>query len=505
MDRCDKILEKYAAGKRCIVVCPNSSTRSDMAALLDSTANTRNLTKTKGINTHANKTERAQTSKLEDRRLTVWNIEFMRKDQYLNTICQHKYDYLFVYDLKEKDLNYILSTVGRYCINHVIDCENVADDDSSIGSDLSNITSLLDDLTLDSNSITSSEFMREKYLILDQNYKKNESVRRKTVLTKSPLNPVVSKDNSHTDKIKSKKIHVEQCTVVNVPRLVTKYMKLYSSGSTVIVLTHLSSYTVQNTEHKYYTDVISRLNKGTVCTFKKTDPPSNKDCILICHDSNIKFSRQYKQLIYIVDDPGRCRSYYSKKLSDDLSNTVQKILSLNVEQIVIVCNEYYSGYYTISNNVQIHPVHQLVQKYSSNILTTDEVHSKYPVPYLFSAADYIKSTNIRYNSTEFKPKINKVTDLNTLVEHLVCTYECPYDEDTALNRWYSMDTDISYTYYSPTGILVDFHLNYKSSAGYLYCTSLDDLLVSMLHYGLKSNAIFIDMRSTTVKCYMISL
>lgn len=484
MDRYSSILDKYANNKRCVVICPSAGTRTDVAALLDSTATSMNLTKAKGINIHVNKTESAQVNKLEDRRLTVWNIKSLYKDKYLTAICQHKYDYLYVYDLKEKDLMYVVNTVGKYCSEHVIDCN--VDDSSTVTTSSDGLISLLDGLTLDSNSVStmnSDEFMKEKLSILDQNYSTNESIRRSTLLTKS-ASTTVPKPNTVITKTKCSNIEIVQCTVINVPRMVTRYIKRYGPGSSMVSLINVSS-TATNDEHVYYIDAISRLNKGRIYTWKKTNSTDDMDCIFVCSDHTVRPIGEYKQLIYIVDDPGRTRSNYSKKFGEELHNCVQNILSLDVEKIVIVCNEYYSGYYSISTNVQPHPIHDIVQKHSKNISISQDVHSKYSIPGRCNATDYIKSIDMKYTVTHMNPTVDAST-LDMIVEQLVYTLECPYDEVSATNRWYSMDTNIDDTYYSPDGTLVDFHIQYRSGGGYVYSTDLHNLLVSMLFYGVRT-------------------
>ena len=511
MDRYTDILHKYANGRRCIVIFGSDDTRREVVKELNETAARLDLPKPDGVNVYVSITEDHQKSKLENRAITAWWIKTVYKKKYLELICQHRYDYLYVYDLKDRDVAYVRNAIGKCCTDCIVDCSNVTDDSISVyshstGSSDNTLTNLMEDLTLDCsdsssiNTISSSEFMREKLSILTQNSSANSSIRRSTTLSKTVPSSKVSTIPITNIKTKCKDIHVDQCTVVNVPKTVTKYIKRYSPGSTIVSLINVSS-TASNDEHTYYIDAISRLNKGRIYTWKKTNSTDSLDCIFVCSDHTVRPISQYKQLIYIVDDPGRCRSNYSKKFGEELSNCIQNILSLDVQKIVIICTEYYSGHYRISSNVQPHPIHELVSKYSKSISICPEVHSKYSIPTKCTAADYIRSTNPKYNVTVMRPVVDAAT-LDMIVEQLIYTFECPYDEETASSRWYSIDTNIADTYYSPDGTLVDFTLNYRSSAGYLYCTDLDNLLVSLLFYGLRTG-IYIDTKGSTV-CYLIT-
>src|SRR5690606_38535070 len=91
---------------------------------------------------------------------------------------------------------YVRNAIGKCCTYCIVDSSNAPDDSISVyshstGSSDNTLTNLMEDLTLDCsdsssiNTISSSEFMREKLSILTQNSSANSSIRRSTTLSKT--------------------------------------------------------------------------------------------------------------------------------------------------------------------------------------------------------------------------------------------------------------------------------------------------------------------------------
>lgn len=483
MDYLDCIITDYADGKRCIVICSTDSQRAYIATALNREASKRKLCKNKGTKTHVNKDEKSQLSNLESRRLTLWKMRSVYDKSRLQKICTLKYDILYCLGLKDTELKYALSTVALNCSSYKayqLTVEDSCEDSDSYSS----IEFIVDD-----SSTTSSESDREERPIFEENYRVADN--RSVVLVRPNIKPTQETMDSILSKISCTNITVEQTTVHNVPRVATKYIKLYSPGSTVVALTSLntglSSSTV-NEEHTYYKESISRLNRGRIYEWKK-DTLEKSDCLFVCSKENVRPLGKYEQLIYIVDDPARCRSNYSKKFADQLYNSLLTVFTLNVKRMVVICNEFYSGQYSLNTSVQYHPVHDIIKKYGTKVVLSDSVYSKYEIPCRCTASEYLKMKNLKYSSVPLSMSHTK--NIESTVERLVYSLECPYDEDAALNRWQSIDANIADTYYSTDGLLVDFKIEYKSSAGYIYCTDIANLLVAMQHFGLRTNGILV--------------